>query len=374
MADVDLGRDPNFGITRFEVVPYALPFREPYATARGTLKRREMVLVRAHTSDGMVGLGEAVPLSLRGGWSLGHIAEELGQFATEFGEATEGARPMILLAAEELSPPSRCAVVTAHLDVWGRRHGLAAWKLLGADEASAIECNATLSTGEPDQVAEQAHRWADEGFKTIKLKLGLANDKEQVEAVREAVGPQAKLRIDVNGVWGPAEAVSKLERMSEAEIELVEQPCATLEEMAEVRRRVDVAVVADESVATWAEAEQAVGLKACDYATVKLSKVGGPDHAKLVAGEISAYLSSALDGPVGIAAAAHTAQAFYAWSEGKPDEPKDPGVAHGLATQRLFADTIASRQCELRDGYLRLPEGPGLGVEIDDVALERHRL
>ena len=52
----------------------------------------------------------------------------------------------------------------------------------------------------------------------------------------------------------------------------------------------------------------------------------------------------------------------------------DPGIAHGLATQRLFAETIATRECELRDGTLHLPDGPGLGVEIDEAALERRQL
>jgi muconate cycloisomerase len=100
---------------------------------------------------------------------------------------------------------------------------------------------------------------------------------------------------------------------------------------------------------------------------VKLSKVGGIGPAATIAAEVPVYLSSALDGPVGIAAAAHAAQALYR-------DHEDPGLAHGLATQELFAGTIASAECELREGLLRLPDGPGLGVEIDEEALERHRL
>lgn len=365
---------PDQGVTGFEVIPYALPFSRPYQTARGTLTRREMVLVRAHSSDGLVGLGEAVPLSLRGGWSLAHVAGELRRFASDFADATGRERPPIALAAEGLSRPSCCALITTHLDLWGKRQGVPAWKLLGAKTAADLECNATLSNGSPREVASEATAWAEDGFETFKLKLGLAGDVEQVEAVRDALGPEPRLRIDANGVWGPAEAISKLERMSAAGIELVEQPCASLEELAEVRAGIDIPVVADESVSTADEAERAVSLRACDFATLKLSKVGGPEHAKLIAGSIQSYLSSALDGPVGIAAAAHTAQATYPRGAKIADGPADPGLAHGLATQRLFADTIAARECELRDGLLHLPEGPGLGVEIDDAALERHRL
>jgi L-alanine-DL-glutamate epimerase-like enolase superfamily enzyme len=363
-----MSADPNFGVIGYEVIPYALPFRDRYVTARGALSRREMVLVRAHTRDGIIGLGEAVPLSLRGGSSLEQVSSELRRFAIDFGDASETEKRSFFLEARELSPPSRCAISTAWDDLLGKREGVPVWKLHGAQEPADVPCNATLSVGDPDAVADAARRWAEDGFQTFKLKLGLANDVEQVEAVRAALGPAAKLRVDANGAWGPAEAASKLERMSPFDIELVEQPCATLEELAQVREAVDILVVADESVANWSQAERACELQACDYATLKLSKVGGALDAKAIAGEIPSYLSSALDGPIGIAAAAHAAQALYL---GGID---DPGLAHGLATQRLFDATIASRECELRDGLLHLPEGPGLGVEIDDALLEAARL
>jgi L-alanine-DL-glutamate epimerase-like enolase superfamily enzyme len=363
-----LPADPNLGVIGYEVIPYALPFQERYVTARGDLSRREMVLVRAHTKDGIIGLGEAVPLSLRGGRSLEEVVSELRRFAIEFGDATESEQRSFFLEAGELSPPSRCAISTAWDDLLGKRQEVPVWKLHGAEEASPVQCNATLSVGDPDEVADAGRRWAADGFRTFKLKLGLTNDVEQVEAVRAAVGPEAKLRVDANGVWGPAEAVSKLEQMSDFDIELVEQPCATLEELAQVRAAVDTPIVADESVTSWSQAQQARELQACDFATLKLSKVGGSVDAKAIAGEIPSYLSSALDGPVGIAAAAHTAQALHLGDD------RDPGLAHGLATQRLFSETIASRECELRDGFLHLPEGPGLGVEIDGAALERHKL
>src|SRR5205823_2854665 len=154
---------------------------------------------------------------------------------------------------------------------------------------------------------------------------------------------------------------------------------SSLDELAEVRRHSQVPIVADESVTTPEDAKRAVQLGACDLATLKMSKVGGPLFARGIAVHLSSYMSSALDGPVGIAAAAHTAQALYPMASNERDDEhytggRDPGVAHGLATQRLFSETIASRECELRDGFLHLPDAPGLGVEIDDTALERHRL
>jgi L-alanine-DL-glutamate epimerase-like enolase superfamily enzyme len=342
-------------VTGAEVIPYALPFKDTYVTARGELKQREMVLLRVNSNAG-VGLGEAVPLTLRDDHSLAGVARELREWADSPKQPND-----------QLSAPARCAIETALLDLEAKAVGVPMWSLLGAGAAQPIECNATLGASDPLHVSQWALEWANAGFRSFKLKVGVAGDIEQVALVRRAVGAEAKLRVDANGVWGADEAVDELNAMHEwGHLELAEQPCASLEELAELRRRVDVPIAADESVTGPDDARRAVEAQACDLATVKLSKVGGPRQALAVAEAIPVYLSSALDGPVGIAAAAHTAQALL--------KSGDAGVAHGLATQRMFAGTIASRHCELRDGYLHLPEGPGLGVEIDDAALERHRL
>ena len=342
-------------ITRAEVIPYALPFKDLYVTARGELKQREMVLLRLH-SEAAVGLGEAVPMTLRDNHSLAGVADELRDWA----EVPE--QP-----SDQLSGPARCAIETALLDLEAKAAGVPMWSLLGANAAEPVDCNATLGGGDPLQVSQRALEWANAGFRSFKLKVGLPGDINQVVLVRRAVGRDAMLRVDANGAWGTNDAVEELNAMhAEGHLELAEQPCSSLAELAALRGRVDVPIAADESVVDPESARRAIAAGACDLATVKLSKVGGPRGALAVAGEMPVYLSSALDGPVGIAAAAHTAQALR--------ESGDAGVAHGLATQRMFAGTIASRQCDLHDGFLHLPEGPGLGVEIDDAALERHRL
>jgi L-Ala-D/L-Glu epimerase len=341
-------------IAATEVIPFALPFREPYVTARGTLQRREMILLRVRDGDGVEGLGEAVPLSLRGGAGLESVTAELRDWDPQAGPG-------------DLSPPARCAVETALLDLRARAAGVPAWKELGADGGEPIRCNATLTAGEPATVAALAEGWAAAGFETFKLKVGVPGDIEQVQAVRASVGPDALIRVDANGAWTVGEAVRKLGSMKGTGFEFAEEPVHGLEQLATVRSRVDVRIAADESLSGPQEAQEAVALGSCDLATVKLSKVGGVEALLRVASQISTYLSSALDGPVGIAAAAHAAQALRG-SKG------DSGVAHGLATQRLFAETIASVECELRGGMLHLPGGPGLGVVIDEEALARHRL
>lgn len=349
-------------LSSVEVIPYALPFKEPYVTARGALEQREMVLLRLRDEDGVVGLGEAVPLSLRGGVGLEQVVRELEGFAEH--QEVEG-----------LSAPARCAVTTARMDLLGRRAGSGQ-----GSEAEAVVCNATLVAGEASAVAADAQRWARDGFTTFKLKLGAESaktgdiggfsqtrDAEQVRAVRKAVGDSARIRVDANQAWDLETAKRTLAELEPFEIELAEQPVATLEEMAELAGSTSIPLAADESVASTDEAERAVAVGACTYTGIKLSKVGGPEEALAVADVLPAYVSSALDGPVGIAAGAQVALSLA-------EHPERLELAHGLATQRLFAETIAAVECELRDGMLHLPPGPGLGVEIDEEALQRHRI
>ena len=353
-------------LSSVEVIPYALPFKEPYVTARGVLQRREMVLLRVRDADGVVGLGEAVPLALRGGVGLAEVVRELEGWA----EHREVAG---------LSAPARCAVATAEMDLLGRR---ATGSASATGQTEAVPCNATLVAGAPDEVAAQAERWAEDGFTTFKLKLGAetagvhrmggssrSRDVEVVRAARQAVGDAARIRIDVNEAWDLETAKQALGELEPLGIELAEQPVAGLEAMAELAGSTSIPLAADESVTSTEEAERAAALGACEFTGIKLSKVGGPEAALAIADVLPAYVTSALDGPVGIAAAAQAALSLA-----ETGHPERLHLAHGLATQRLFAATIASVGCELRDGMLHLPPGPGLGVEIDEDALQAHRI
>ena len=189
-------------IASVEVVPYALPFREPYVTATGTLERREMVLLRMRADDGSEGLGEAVPLTLRGGAGVDEVAAELTRFGERVSDAGGGSQSA-RFAGElmRLSAPGRCAVLTAWLDLAGQSHGVPAWRLLGAESAAPVRCNATLTQAEPLHVAQQALAWEADGFSTFKLKLGGPADTETVEMVRQALGSEARIRVDANASW-----------------------------------------------------------------------------------------------------------------------------------------------------------------------------
>jgi L-Ala-D/L-Glu epimerase / N-acetyl-D-glutamate racemase len=340
-------------------------------TARGRLDLRALVLLRLH-ANGVEGLGEAAPLSLRGGPQATEIARELDQRCRPLleGAALDPDDWPALAAVCGQAGTSRqalAAVEIALLDLAARLAGVPASSLLGADAARPVPCNATLVAGKPEAVAENARSHAERGFGTFKLKVGVGNDVDQVAAVRQALGPQARIRVDANGVWDIEKAITTLRELEPFDIELAEQPAATIRELAAVRRAVRVPLVADESVASPDDARAAAEEAACDAATVKIAKVGGLGPALEVASLLPVYLSSALDGPVGIAAAAHLAQVL-------PERAPTAGLAHGLATAVLFADTIASTECEVERATLLPSSAPGLGVEIDEAALARHRL
>jgi o-succinylbenzoate synthase len=336
-------------LSAFEVIPYALPFKEPYVTARGTLTRREMVLLRIRDEDGVEGLGEAVPLSLRGGVTIETVVKEL--------EAVEDP----LAPPEGLSMPALCAVTTAVIDLREKRLGDEAWH-------APVRCNATLVSGTPEDVAKEAEAWAADGFGTFKMKVGAGDDVAEVAAVRKALGPEARIRLDANGVWSLEQATEILAAVEPLGIELAEQPVETIAEASELAKRTRIWLAGDESIVTLADAEEAVRADSFSVTGVKLSKVGGFELGREVAGRMRSYVASALDGPVGIAISRRLAE----WL----DSPRfaEERLAHGLATQRLFAETVAATECRLEGDLLHEAEGPGLGVTIDEDSLEHHRL
>ena len=360
-------------IASFEVIPVGLPFARPYVTATGRLERREMLMLRVASDDATEGWGDAVPMSLRGGAGTVEVAAGLDRacdalvgLELDLDPARASADVLGRAAVAGARGPALSAIDVALLDLLSRRDGEPAWRLLGASDPSPVACNATIGADAPAEAAASAARAARSGFGTVKVKVGDEDDVDRVSAIRDALGPEVRLRIDANGAWTVARARERLEAMAPAGLELAEQPCATVGDLAELRAGVPVPIVGDESVNDRAEAEAAVAAGAIDAATLKLAKVGGPHAALGIADAVPAYLSSALDSAIGIAAAAHTAAALHA-------DGFAAGLAHGLATSPLFADNVGD------DGPLTGPEielgsAPGLGIEVDRDAIERLRL
>jgi L-Ala-D/L-Glu epimerase len=357
-------------LEEIEVIPYSLPFREPYITARGELHDRQLLLVRIR-GEGLEGWGETAALSLRGGVGIEEIAADIRErcWAGLLEGEIEPKRIWSAIARcrnRGASPQAVAAVDIAIHDLIGKATGEPVWRLLGAAEAAPVPCNATLPAANPAETRRLAQEWAAEGFRTFKLKVGLPGDVTQVATVRQALGDGVAIRVDANGAWSVDDAADRLEALAQHRIELAEQPVGTFEQMVEVRRRVDVRIAADESLVSPFDARRGRELGACEVAAVKVAKVGGLGAALEIAEVMPSYLSSALEGPVGIAAAAHAVQALR-FRNG------DAGVAHGLATERLFSASIGSGLAAEGDRLI-VDDRPGLGVEIDEDALAARRL
>jgi L-alanine-DL-glutamate epimerase-like enolase superfamily enzyme len=326
-----------------DVVPYSLPFREPYITARGELHERKLILVRIR-GGGLEGLGETASLTLRGGPGIEAIAAEIRERCWP-GLLEGEIDPNRIWSAiarcrnRGASAQAVAAVDIALHDLVGKASGDPVWRLLGAQGAAPVNCNATLPA---------------------------AGDVTQVATVRQTLGEAIEIRVDANGAWSLDDAAERLEALARHRIELAEQPVGTFEQMVDLRSRVEVRIAADESLVSPFDARRAKELGACDVAAVKVAKVGGLSAALEIAETMQSYLSSSLEGPVGITAAAHAAAALR-YRGG------DAGVAQGLATERLFSATIGHGAPAKADQLL-LDDRPGLGVEIDEDALAARRL
>ena len=327
---------------RRSLLRLAIPMRDPFVTSGGVVSAREMAVIRLEDDDGRLGFGEAAPLEPYDGVSVDDVIDAL-----RGGPPERGAPPQ-----------ARAAWELAELDLQMRRTD----RPLSEPWADAIPVNLTLPAGPPEEVVAAAEAGVREGYSCFKVKVGLPDDEERVAAVRAAVGPWPALRVDANGAWDPDGAVRAIESLSVNDLQLVEQPCATLEEMAAVRARVEVPLAADEPIAGPADVRRAIELGACDAVNVKLAGSGGfgPAREALRAardGGIEALLSSTLDGPWGIGAALQLASG------------ERLSLACGLATLGLFDAKLARALPAPRTGLMAVPHGPGIGVEVSDSAL-----
>jgi len=210
-----------------------------------------------------------------------------------------------------------------------------------------IPVNTTVPAVDP----ERAHALVvASGCRTAKVKVAetgqdLAADLARVAAVRDALGPDGHLRVDANGAWDVESAVLAITRLDRAAggLEYVEQPCATLDELREVRRRVAVPLAADESVRTAEDPRRVAGLDAADLVVVKVQPLGGVRRALEVveAAGLPAVVSSALETSVGLAAGVALAAAL-------PELP----YACGLGTASLLAADVTDRPLLPEDGFL----------------------
>jgi len=214
---------------------------------------------------------------------------------------------------------------------------------------SPVRDSVPVNTTVPAVGPQQAHALVTgSGCATAKVKVAepgqtLADDLARVEAVRDALGRTGKLRVDANAAWSVDEAVAALKGLDAFDLEYAEQPVATLEEMAELRRRVDVRLAADESVRTADDPMRIAGLDAADIVVLKVQPLGGVRRCLDVAAAcgLPVVVSSAVETSVGIAAGVALAAAL-------PELP----FACGLGTVSLLDGDVTADSLMPVDGQL----------------------
>ncbi|WP_135830275.1 mandelate racemase/muconate lactonizing enzyme family protein [Halorussus halobius] len=334
--------------------PFSLPLAEPLDTARGTVERREGLLVRVESGDSepgasAVGVGEATPLS---GWTEGD--DECEAALDEAAEAVEaGADLESVLADLDDAPAARHALDLALADLGASREGVALYRYLGsADRIESVPVNATVGDAPVAETVAAAESAADAGFDCVKLKVGarsVSADIERIDAVADALDGVG-LRADANGAWDRATAQQFLDAVGDR-LAYVEQPLPATDIAGLAALSGPVAL--DETLARVALDD---ALDADPEAVVlKPMALGGPRPA-VAAGRrareagVEPVVTTTVDGSVARTAAVHVAAAI-------PDRP-----ACGLATASRLESDLGPDIAPVADGRAVVPQGAGNGT------------
>ena len=332
-------------------VRLAAPLR-PTATAPGL---RPLIHVTIEATDGLVGHGEAAPLEAYDGVSLERVSQALATYASVLAtdERPETDAYAACAAADPL-PQALAAVDLALWDMAGKRVSQSVSELLGDAAAESVPVNATIAAVAPGDAALEAERARVAGFTCLKVKVGTPDDRQRLQAVREAVGPEMLLRVDANGAWDQLTAPERIRALARFDVELFEEPVhggAAIEAVAHVLPKFALAMDESASANLGTHAH-----RVCDAVCLKISSSGGitgllaeAERARDLGYEV--YVASTLDGPLGIAAALHAAAMVQ------------PDRHCGLATLGRFDRPVPLTP---DGGHMRVPTGAGLGDGLLD--------
>ncbi len=367
-------------ISRIESIPVRVPLRQGMTTktAHGEHVDSPYVIVRVYTEEGLIGLGEAtVAPRWSGETSAGCVTAIEQLIAPEL----IGADPRdITLLRQRMdrclkrNPFTKAAVEMALWDLAGKSAGLPLYQLLGGKLHDAIPIKMVVGAFDIPRAVRLAEQFLTRGVKCLKVKTGLdpAGDLARVKAIREVAGPDIPIGIDSNCGWDVATARQMLQELRPYRLLFAEQPVPAddPEALAEVRRDSVVPIMADESVFTLGDAWLLARARAADILSVYPGKHGGIAatleiaHVARAAG-LTCSIGSNLELGIGTAAMLHVAAAHPA-----VDSKRYPADLIGP----LYHDAdLLTQPLELGPEFARVPDGPGLGVVLDEEQLERYR-
>lgn len=360
-------------ITNIVATEIRVPLERPHTLSPGTYDAGNHVLVEVMTDQGVQGVGEAsCPYNHAG--AVLHIIDRqlrpvlLGQ---------DPRRVEFLLGQMEAVTRTwykrggvfaTSGVEMALLDLVGKVYGIPLYQLLGGKVAERARFIGYLFIDEPERNAIAAKEYVRKGFNSLKLKVGRdpETDLKSVKLVRQAVGDSVRLRVDANQGWTVSEAIAMIRSLEPYGLDWVEQPVAAwdLAGMAEVRQRVGVPIAADESCFTVEDALAIIVHRAADVFVVRIEEAGGMLNTKRLVGlaqaaGVTCVMGSWIETGLATAAKLH----FLASSQNFP-------YANDTVLYNMAGDILRD-ELTFVGGALSVPEGPGLGVEVDPAKLER---
>jgi muconate cycloisomerase len=351
-----------------------------FALAKGVQEQGEYVIVKIHTDEGIVGIGETSPLlSISGDWQGSMVSLIESQLAPlivgenvfnieKIWEKMDWAVPR--------NSSAKGGIDIALYDAIGKKLDQPVYNLIGGLRQEKVPIVGHIGINEPDKAVGLAMKLVNQGYVNIRLKIGL-NPKQDIaatKAVREAVGDKIQIRLDANQGYTAAVAIPTIKALERYEIVTVEQPVPWWDVygLRRIARAVDVPINSDESIYTVQDALTLIRLEAVDIINVKMVRPGGLTGAMRVASMTEAagipcFVGTALEMGVATAAALH-----FAASNRNIRYPSEVG-GYSLDVP-WFEEDIIKRAITRADGYAEVPEGPGLGVELNEDVVEKYRV
>ncbi len=364
-------------ITDIQWHTYRLPFLHSFNTAHSVMTSREGIIVQVTTSQGISGVGEIAPLPAFAGGSLEDAYALLPTLAERLRHKALHEALHLIAAAKVYTKTAStlCGLEIALLDALGKAKACGISTLLSPSNfapRAAVPVNAVIGTRAAKAAIATALDAKNNGFPCIKLKVGLglsAHDEiERIASVREAIGPAMHLRLDANEAWQLDEAIAILSQCVPYDIQYVEQPLKAhdLVGMRTLRQALPIPIAVDEAVHDPESAYLLLDNDVADILVIKPQLAGGLRvgqqiiHAASERG-VGSVITSTIEAGIGLAAELHLAAAS-----------PEITLECGLATLPLLIDDLLIDELPVRNGFLTVPTGPGLGVELDRKALDSY--